>query len=62
MQLTFLTRILLTCSVLAWLAGCAATMDMAHKGPVREDRTERRWAVIAAPVPPASPKEHPKPA
>lgn len=32
--------------VLILLTGCAATVDMAHKGPVRENKTERRWAVV----------------
>lgn len=41
-----LKKIVLSCCAFLLLTGCAATVDMAHKGPVRENKTERRWAVI----------------
>lgn len=46
MALLNLKKIVSVCCVFLLLTGCAATMDMTHKGPVREAKTERRWAVI----------------
>lgn len=40
------STVVLAC-LLSLLTGCAATMDFFNKGPVREDKTERRFAVIA---------------
>lgn len=46
MRLRAFQHLLLVSSLLLLLGGCAATMDFFNKGPVREDKTERRFAVI----------------
>ncbi len=45
MQLRAIQPLLLS-SLLVLLTGCAATVDFFSKGSVREDKTERRFAVI----------------
>lgn len=47
MHLRAIPQWLVLTSLVFMLSGCAATMDFFNKGPVRENRTERRFAVIS---------------